>query len=431
MSLTDFEQIKELGKGAFGTVLLCKRLADEQKYAMKRVKISKLNVKDQTNALNEVRVLASLNHKNVIDYKEAFYDKQSSTLNIIMEYAEEGDIARRIKQCKTNKTYMSENDIWSLMIQMIQGLKALHDKKIMHRDLKSANVFLMKDGTVKIGDLNVSKVVKLGFLKTQTGTPFYTSPEVWSEKPYDYKSDIWSVGCIIYEMCSLRPPFRGQSLEQLYKSITRGVYEPIPSIYSKELHTIINLLLQLNPTKRPNCDSFMEHPLIQKKTDVINIETCTGFLLGTIKLPQRIDEINEILPKLKRYSENCNKTVLDFKLEKKTPPKSALVRRPSTKSIPPQTKKVISEKIKEIINPIKDNISSSKSISKDKILLCNKINIKKLSGDINFKVNLASLKHSKNLPCATAIIDLFKNSPNSKADKENHIKARDLGVIKL
>jgi NIMA (never in mitosis gene a)-related kinase len=87
-------------------------------------------------------------------------------------------------------------------------LKILHEKKIFHRDLKSANVFMNSDGTSKLGDLNVSKVAKKGLLYTQTGTPYYASPEVWKDSPYDSKSDIWSLGCVIYEMTTLKPPFR-------------------------------------------------------------------------------------------------------------------------------------------------------------------------------------------------------------------------------
>jgi NIMA (never in mitosis gene a)-related kinase len=222
MSIKDFEILKDVGKGAFGTVSLVKRKADGKIYAMKRVKISVLNQKEQENALNEVRILASISHTNIIGYKEAFFEEQIKTLDIVMEYADDGDLESKIQKHIKNKTNFPENEIWSYLVQMIQGLKALHDNKIMHRDLKSANVFLMKDGTLKLGDLNVSKVVKMGLVYTQTGTPYYASPEVWADKPYDYKSDIWSVGCVIYELCALRPPFKGSNLEQLYKNVTKG-----------------------------------------------------------------------------------------------------------------------------------------------------------------------------------------------------------------
>ena len=222
MSIRDFEVGKELGKGAFGSVFIVKRKEDSNIYAMKRVKISQLNTKERENALNEVRILASLNHQNIVGYKEAFFEEESRTLNIVMEYADDGDLESKIQKCIKIKAPFSESEIWSCLIQIIQGLKYLHENKVMHRDLKCANIFLLKNGTVKLGDLNVSKIVKMGMCSTQTGTPYYASPEVWADKPYDYKSDIWSVGCIIYELCTLKPPFRGSNLDKLFKSVTKG-----------------------------------------------------------------------------------------------------------------------------------------------------------------------------------------------------------------
>jgi NIMA (never in mitosis gene a)-related kinase len=223
MSLKDFDYVKELGKGAFGSVSLVRRKADGNIYAMKKVKINQLSKKEQDNALNEVRILASISHQNIIGYKEAFFDEESTTLNIIMEYADDGDLESKIQTHTKKGTNFAENEIWSYLIQMVQGLKALHDIKILHRDLKSANVFLLKNGLLKLGDLNVSKVAKMGLVYTQTGTPYYASPEVWQDRPYNHKSDIWSLGCVIYELCTLKPPFKGKDLEQLFKNVTKGM----------------------------------------------------------------------------------------------------------------------------------------------------------------------------------------------------------------
>jgi len=223
MSLKDFEIGKELGKGAFGAVSIVKRNEDGKIYAIKRVKISQLNTKERENALNEVRILASLNHPNIVGYKEAFFDEESKTLNIIMEFADDGDLESKIQKNIKSKSNFNEAELWKWLVQIIQGLKYLHDNKIMHRDLKCANIFLLKNGTLKLGDLNVSKIVKMGMCSTQTGTPYYASPEVWSDKPYDYKSDLWSVGCILYELCTLRPPFRAQSLDQLCRNVIKGI----------------------------------------------------------------------------------------------------------------------------------------------------------------------------------------------------------------
>lgn len=125
-----------------------------------------------------------------------------------------------------------EGEIWKAVLDIAKGLKSLHDKKILHRDLKSANVFVSEDGTFKIGDLNVSKVLKNSLAHTQTGTPYYASPEVWNDLPYDSKSDIWSFGCIMYEMAALSPPFKANDLQGLYKKVKSGVFNPVPSSYS-------------------------------------------------------------------------------------------------------------------------------------------------------------------------------------------------------
>jgi NIMA (never in mitosis gene a)-related kinase len=223
MSLSDFEIGKELGKGAFGSVWIVKRKADGKSYAMKRVKISQLDTRERENALNEVRILASLQHNNIIGYKEAFYDEDTKTLNIVLEFADDGDLESKIRKNKAIRGKFSENEIWSYLIQIITGLKYLHENKIMHRDIKCANIFLGKNGVIKLGDLNVSKIAKMGLATTQTGTPYYASPEVWADKPYDYKSDIWSVACVMYELCTLLPPFRANSLEQLSKNVRKGI----------------------------------------------------------------------------------------------------------------------------------------------------------------------------------------------------------------
>jgi len=136
-------------------------------------------------------------------------------------------------------------------------LKALHDIKIYHRDLKTANIFLMKDGSAKLGDMNVSKVAKKGLLYTQTGTPYYASPEVWSDKPYDHKSDIWSLGCVLYESVTLKPPFRAEDMNGLYKKVLKGMYPKIPNIFSNELAQIIKAMVQVQPQMRPSCDTIL------------------------------------------------------------------------------------------------------------------------------------------------------------------------------
>ena len=320
-SMNDFNIEKILGKGSFGSVYLVRRKEDHKIYALKSVYIEKLNKKEQQNSVNEVRILASVNHPNVIGYKEAFWDEKDNTLNIVMEYADDGDLQTKINKMKKERLRFEENMIWSYSIQMIEGLKALHDKKIMHRDLKSANIFLVKDkNQCKIGDMNVSKVIKEKELLTQTGTPYYASPEVWRDEPYSYKSDLWSIGCVIYELCNLRPPFKGKDLDELFMNVCKGKPERIYNTYSDDLWKMILMLLQVDVKNRCDCNKFLNSPLITRKIKELknenneyknlekNKEINEGDLLNTIRFDNILD-IKGQLPTKKNYAnENTSQT---------------------------------------------------------------------------------------------------------------------------
>lgn len=178
-----------------------------------------------------------------------------------MEYADGGDLQSKIDKLKKNRNYMPEETIWSIFNQMVQGLEALHAYKIVHRDIKCANVFLTKDGTVKLGDLNVSKIAKQGYMHTQTGTPYYASPEVWQDKPYDKSSDIWSLGAVLYELTALNPPFTAKDMNGLYNRVIRGIYPRIPHKYSSDLSAMIASLLKVDPKKRPSAEQILQMPV--------------------------------------------------------------------------------------------------------------------------------------------------------------------------
>ena len=307
--MENYDIIEEIGKGSFSTVYKIIRKEDKTIYAMKSIRMRKLSQKEKENSLNEIRILASINSNYIISYKDAFYNDESNSLNIVMEYCDDGDLDNKIEKQKKSRFSFLENDIWNIFYQIVLGLKALHDNRIVHRDIKSANIFLTKEGLAKLGDLNVSKEIKLGMLKTQTGTPYYASPEVWKDKPYDFKSDIWSIGCVLYEMCTFNPPFRGNSLQEVYDKVCKGNYQPLTKSYSKELNNMISSLLKVNPLFRPSADailsnlSLLQHKgVIKLKYFIDNIEEekfSEDILLKTIKIPYKINEINNILPKSK------------------------------------------------------------------------------------------------------------------------------------
>ena len=366
--MENFEILEKLGEGSYSTVYKVKRKIDNQIYALKKVKLSNLNEKEKTNSLNEVRILASVKSKYVISYKEAFFDEKDSTLGVVMEYADNGDLYKKILEYKQKKIYFEEIDIWKIFIQLVKGLKALHDLQILHRDLKSANVFLFKDGHAKLGDLNVSKVAKRGLGYTQTGTPYYASPEIWKDLPYDNKSDIWSLGCVLYEMITLHPPFRSKNMDELYKKVLSGDIGNLPEKYSNDLYEVVLLMMKVNSNKRPNCNDILNNTFVKKRIeyfksmnnsenndDNLNMDEFEEqYLLKTIHIPKNLLFLSNQLPK-PNYKKGKNK--LEMKINTNPHKKSIDVRHHLPKLI---INHRISEESKNALTLIKQN-----SIDKD------------------------------------------------------------------
>ena len=172
--------------------------------------------------------------------------------------------------------------------------------------MKSANLFLFKDMQAKLGDLNVSKIVKKGLSYTQTGTPYYASPEVWRDMPYDSKSDIWSLGCVLYEMCALVPPFRADDMQGLYKKVIKGKFPRIPDHFSQEMATVIKFMLQISPNYRPSCDQILALPIVEALSRKFfpeekykSEDNETADLLRTIRISRNLFSLTERLPKSK------------------------------------------------------------------------------------------------------------------------------------
>merc|ERR1719316_2628310 len=188
------------------------------------------------------------------------------------------------------------------MIGLGRALKALHEIKIFHRDMKSANVFLSTTPSgriAKLGDFNVSTVAKKGLCLTQTGTPYYASPEIWRDMPYDGKSDMWGLGCVMYEAASLKPPFRAEDMEGLAHKVCRGRYKRVPSLFTDEFSDVIAVLLQVNPRHRPTPAQFLLLPIVHNHAVELNLAeevACESKLLSTIKVPRNMVALPHVLP---------------------------------------------------------------------------------------------------------------------------------------
>lgn len=394
-TINDFDVLKQVGKGAYGTVFKVRRRSDKKVYAMKTINISTMDKKGILSTLNEVRILCSLEHPNIAGYKDAFLNKNGKELCIIMEFIGGGDLGEKIAECKKKRYYINEEIIWKYTIQTLLGLKVLHDMKIIHRDIKSANLFLTEDyETLKVGDLNVAKIAKNDLASTQIGTPYYLAPEIWQNKVYDYRCDVFSLGCVMYEMAALKVPFEAVSLQDLFKKITKGTIKRLPSRYSDELYDCIKLFLEKNPKRRPTVDEILSMPFMRKKLEklnavgLVNDKKNLAQLMGTIVVPRNMNQLKNKLPQKRYRAQSCK----NIKTSSHNTPKS-IEKQPI--------------RVDDLINDLKRNKRKSRrSIERtpkkkdDKILnnLSNYVNDKKEPNSDKKNSRLPPMKKSKNLP---------------------------------
>ncbi|XP_067136064.1 serine/threonine-protein kinase Nek5-like isoform X1 [Centruroides vittatus] len=258
-----YEKEKLIGTGTFGQVWLVKRKNTDKKYVMKELKLISMSPHDKQQALNEIEILSKCKHVNIIRYKEAVINQEFGLLGIVMEYAEGGDLFTRIQKQKGHN--FSEETICLWFVQICLALQYIHDHNILHRDLKTQNILLTAKGRIKVGDFGIARILerRADMATTAIGTPYYLSPEICQMKPYNYKTDIWSLGCVLYELCCLEHPFQGYNFHQLVVAILKGKYKPIPSGYSCLLNDLLEVMLRLDPEKRPSTDEILAIPTLQ------------------------------------------------------------------------------------------------------------------------------------------------------------------------
>ena len=263
-----YDLIEIIGQGMYGKVYKALNKFENKFYAIKTMNFKNITPKERLNIDTEINLLQELKHPNIVLYKESFID-ENQNLNIVTTFCEGGDLYQKI--FKSQKTYFQEKEIINALIQLLLGLSYIHDKKIVHRDIKTKNIFIQNENTLRIGDFGIAKIFnsnknsKNTNLNKMVGTPLYMAPECFKQnKKYSYKSDIWSLGCCIYEMCNLKHAFEGQFFPAVSIKISEGKRLPLNKIYSKELRNVIDNMLNLNPRNRPTIASLIEKTFLKK-----------------------------------------------------------------------------------------------------------------------------------------------------------------------
>ncbi|ODN81535.1 hypothetical protein L202_01955 [Cryptococcus amylolentus CBS 6039] len=303
--LDKYKLVSNIGKGSFGVISKVQRVSDGKEFALKQLDYSKMTDKDRKQILAEVAILESLKHRNIVQLIQKIKDPKNERIYIIMEFCTSGDLGTLIRRAQRNNSSIPEDKIWNIFLQIVLALHHCHwpterqvksggrtssapvmpdggaRYQVLHRDLKPENVFL-SDEFVKLGDFGLSKDMgTASFTSTYVGTPLYMPPEILAENRYDTKSDIWSLGCLVYEMCALNSPFsNAQTQQELITMVKSGKIPPLPSHYSPALRSVIKAMLTLNPTKRPSTKDLLETSEMKLHRKLFTVQNQTSLLFA-------------------------------------------------------------------------------------------------------------------------------------------------------
>ncbi|KAL4227083.1 Serine/threonine-protein kinase Nek4 [Mactra antiquata] len=270
-TIDQFEYIRNIGKGSYGEVALARHKRDRKQYVLKKINLKKASARERRSAEQEAKLLSKLKHPNIVSYKDSF--EKEGFLYIAMQFCEGGDLYNKLKEQKG--TLLDERQLVEWFVQIAMALQYMHERNILHRDLKTQNIFLTKSKIIKVGDLGIARVLdnSSDMATTLIGTPYYMSPELFSNKPYNHKSDVWALGCCVYEMMTLKHAFNAKDMNSLVYKILRGKMPPMPKQYGQELVALIRSMLHQDPAKRPTVNRILRDPYIKKNIAIFLEET--------------------------------------------------------------------------------------------------------------------------------------------------------------
>jgi serine/threonine protein kinase len=264
--MNEYRIVGRLTSGSFGSVFKCVRKSDGAVFVLKRVPLASVGQDTRDSSLMEVELMKQLHHPHVVAYRDSFMFNQTD-LCIVMDYYKGGDLGDAIRKATDERKAFTEHTVMHWFVQMALALHYLHSHRIVHRDLKTQNVFLNAErGELAVGDFGVAQVPSgetAAAAGPSTGTPLYMAPEVLQGHPSTFKSDVWSLGCILYELMALRHPFHASDISGLVIKVMRGEYSPVPPMYDGRIARLVDQMLERDPRRRPLIDEILSTPLLR------------------------------------------------------------------------------------------------------------------------------------------------------------------------
>ena len=317
--MNNYEVLSQIGKGNFGTITKVLRKSDKKILVWKELDYGQMSEKEKQQLVSEVNILRELKNQNIVRYHDRIIDKKNAKIYIIMEYCEGGDLGQLIKRCKKTKETIAEDVIWKILTQVVIAVHYIHNfksGKILHRDIKPSNVFLDKDNNVKLGDFGLSRELsdQSKFAYSNVGTPYYMSPEQIDQCKYNEKSDIWSLGCFLYELVTFHPPFEAKNQMELAMKIKSGNVKRINKNYSEELWRVITWLLNTDYNLRPSSEQLLNIPEISVRLREKRIkETLSKIKVIEENLKSKESLLNEREVKINEREKNVIQKEIELK----------------------------------------------------------------------------------------------------------------------